>query len=359
MKRAFFLTAVLLLSSLMSSGLKASADDEGPLLYLGGHIYGGGIEIHSSKIEHFRGVRPVGAGIDLSWKFVSENAYALCQCYPSLGVSINYWDFGHASLGHALSSLFLVEPVLFTPLDSEISLKSGLGVSYLSNPYDEDTNPQNVTYSTRFSFPLMIGLSYTQSLDEKWSLQLSGMFQHISNGGVKQPNLGINYLTAGIGVRRKLDNRSLPPPPNAEPFDPSEGLRRVKISLISGLKEPEGAKNKSLVASLSGEYARQFGRINAWSAGGMFEHDKSRGGTGISDLSRMSLMAGHTFLLGRFSFAQKGGVYLWSGHATKAPWFQYYTLDFSATENLGIGVGLKAHGKVAEFLSVRFLVFWD
>ncbi|MFW6043032.1 MAG: acyloxyacyl hydrolase [Marinilabiliaceae bacterium] len=358
MKRAVFLTAVLLLSSLVSE-LQASGDDDGPLLYLGGHIYGGEIEIHSSKIEHFRGVRPVGAGIDLSWKFVSENAYALCQCYPSLGVSINYWDFGHASLGHALSSLFYVEPVLFSPFDSEISLKSGLGVSYLSHPYDEETNPQNVTYSTRFSFPLMIGLSYTQPLDEKWSLQLSGMFQHISNGSVKQPNLGINYVTAGIGVRRKLDNRSLPPPPDAEPFDPSEGLRRVKISLISGLKEPEGAKNKSLVASLSGEYARQFGRINAWSAGGMFEHDKSRRGTGISDLSRMSLMAGHTFLLGRFSFAQKAGVYLWSGHATKAPWFQYYTLDFSATENLGIGVGLKAHGKVAEFLSMRLLFFWD
>ncbi|MGM0375778.1 MAG: acyloxyacyl hydrolase [Bacteroidota bacterium] len=354
MKRVVILIAVLFTTSLVPE-LKASGDEDGPLLYLGGHIYGGQIEIHSSKIEHFRGIRPVGAGVDLSWKFVSENAYALCQCFPSLGVSLNYWDFGHSSLGHALSSLFYVEPVLFSPFDSEISLKSGLGVSYLSNPYDEETNPQNVTYSTRFSFPLMVGVSFSHPLNEKWSLRLSGMFQHISNGSVKQPNLGINYMTAGIGLRRKLDRRSLPSPPDTEPFDPSEGLRMMKLSFIGGLKEPEGAKDKNMVASLTGEYIRQFGRINAWTAGGMFEHDNSRKGDGIADRSRVSLMSGHAFLLGRFSFAQKAGVYLWHGHPTKAPWFQYYTLDFSATENLGFGVGLKAHGKVAEFLGIRLL----
>lgn len=354
MKRLAFLIAVLLAPTLNFS-LHASGDEDGPLLYLGGDIYVGEIEIHSSKIEHFRGVRPFGTGVDLSWKFISEKAYALCQCFPSLGVSVNYWDFGHSSLGHAISTLFYVEPVLFSPFGSEISLKSGLGVSYLSSPYDEETNPENVTYSTRFAFPLMIGLSFAYPLDDKWSVRMSGMFQHISNGSVKQPNLGINYMTAGIGVRRKLSSRSLPSPPDTEPFDPSKGQRMVKLALVSGLKEPEETKTQKTVASLTGEYIRQFGRINAWSAGGMFEYDRSRVGSGITDRSRVSLMGGHAFLLGRFSFAQKAGVYLWSGHLTKAPWFQYYTLDFSATENLGIGFGLKAHGKVAEFLGIRLL----
>ena len=336
--------------------LRADSGEDGPLLYLGGHFYGGRIEIHSSRIEYFGGVSPVGGGLDLSWKFVSEQAYSLCQCYPSLGASLTYWDFGHHSLGNALSGMFYVEPVLFSPFDTDISLRAGLGMSYMDHPYDAETNPLNITYSTHFAFPLMVGVSFSHSLGDKWNVRLSGEFQHISNGGTHQPNLGINYLTAGLGIQRKLTRRKLPDPPAPSPFDPAEGLRRVEWSLISGLKEPEGEESQDGVFSFSGEYLHQFGRINAWSAGFMVENDNSREGSSQIDHSRMSVMGGHAFLLGRFTFAQKAGLYLWSGHPTKAPWFQYYTLDFSVSQRLGIGVGLKAHGKVAEFLGVRLLL---
>lgn len=337
--------------------LRASAtgDENGPLLYLSGHYYGGAIEVHSSKMEHFRGVRPVGAGVDLSWRFVSEKAYSLLQCYPYMGASLNYWDFGHSSLGHGLSALYYVEPVLFSPLNTDISIKAGLGVSYLDHPYDEETNPQNLTYSTYFSFPLMIGVSLTHPLNETWALRFSGMFQHISNGSISQPNLGINYTTAGIGIQRKLDARPIPAPPELAPFDSEKGIRRVELSFISGLKEPPEDQGKNMVMSLSGEYLHQFGRINAWTLGGMFEADNSRPGNSFEDRSRVSLMAGHTLLLGRFSFGQKAGIYLWRGHPMPDFWYQYYTLDFAATNDLGVGVGLKAHGKVAELLSVRLL----
>jgi hypothetical protein len=99
----------------------------------------------------------------------------------------------------------------------------------------------------------------------------------------------------------------------------------------------------------------QIWRINAFTAGGMLELDNSRIGLSMHDKSRASFMAGHTFLLGRFAFAQKGGIYVWSGHSTQSPFFQYYTLDFGVNDGFGIGFGLKAHGKVAEFVGIRLL----
>lgn len=333
-----------------------SQEERSPFRYISATAYWGSLEIHSQKIEHFRGARPFGVDIDWSWRFVSEKAYALCQCYPSMGLTLNYRDFGNRSLGKGVSALFYVEPQLFTTPIVNLSLRAGLGLSYLSNPYDEETNPLNLTYSTRFAFPLMIGVVANRPLGNGWALNVLGTFQHISNGGTSQPNLGINYGALGVGIQKKLDKRPLPPPLSLEPFDPRAGIRDFQTGMVTGFKEPEDGDGSHLVLSLFGEYVRQFARINAWSAGVMAELDGSRQTSAGFNRSRYSATAGHRFLLGRFSFGQTAGLYLWSGHATKAPWYQYYTLDFKATGVLGFGVGLKAHGKVAEFLGVRVFI---
>lgn len=347
-----FVTGFLCFASIMWG---QTSENRTPLKYLSGYVYGGQIEIHSSKINHFRGVQPFGAGVDLSWKFVSERAYSLCSCYPSVGLSVNYWNFGHESLGNAVSTLFYVEPVLFSPFEVDLSLKAGMGASYLDHPYDEDSNPRNLAYSTHFAFPLMIGLSADVPINNNWSFRLSGIFQHISNGGTNQPNLGINYTTLGVGLRKKLDARRLPPPIKPDPFDPEDGEKGLFLTLSSGLKEPEGSESKTSLLAVSAEYLSQFARINAWSVGLQGEYDNSRPEPGFSNKSRLSITAGHNFLLGRFTFAQKAGVYVWQSQSTHAPWYQYYTLDFDLTGRFGFGVGLKAHGKVAEYLGVRLI----
>jgi hypothetical protein len=182
------------------------------------------------------------------------------------------------------------------------------------------------------------------------------MSQHISNGGINQPNLGINYTTLGIGVTRKLDAQALPPSQSIEAFDASAGKKGISLTLISGLKEPEGSERKASVLGVSAEYHFQFARINGWSAGFVGAWDNIRTGASLSERSRLSAIAGHHFLLGRFDFGQSAGFYLLQGHAPHSPWFQYYTLDFALNSFLGVGVGLKAHGKVAEFSGIRVLI---
>jgi len=351
---SIFLTIVGIFLSIVVKAQEKVAN--APIRYLNTWVYGGKVVVHSSKIEHFRGVSPRGIGIDYEWKYVSEKAYSLCHCYPSIGASLNFWDFGDASLGRALSGLFYVEPVLFSPFNIDISFKGGLGISYLSNPFDETNNPENLTYSTHFSFPLLAGLSFRYQVGERMALRMSGTFQHISNGGINQPNLGINYTALGVGVQWKLDSRSLPSQIEIQPFDRSGGEKKWYFNIIAGLKEPEGSEDKALVLSAASEYMSQFARINAWTAGVMAEFDNSRDYSDLGSKSRLSFMVGHTFLLGRFAFGQKAGIYVWSGHATHAPWYQYYTLDFEVSEKIAIGTGLKAHGKVAEFLGMRFLL---
>ncbi len=342
-----------------TSGMLVSATGqtkEKPHHYLSGHIYGGQFQVLSQKTEHFRGANPFGVGIDYVWKFVSQEAYSLCRCYPSLGSSLNYWYFGHDAMGNGISALFYLAPVLFSPGSASVSLKAGLGFTYLDNPYHEKSNPQNVTYSTAFSFPLMAGLSLLYPVNKFWGLRMSGMYQHISNGGVHKPNLGIDYITVGFGVQRKLDDRALPEPDAPLPFSPQSAERQVSGSFVSGFKETDDRNGEAFVHSLSGEYLHQFARIHAWSAGGIWEIDNSHSGNLFNEQSRVSLLTGHSFLLGRFAFAQKAGIYLWSGHPLEEKWFQYYSLDFEMVPGIiNVGVGLKAHEKVAEYLSLRLI----
>ncbi|WP_291862152.1 acyloxyacyl hydrolase [Marinilabilia sp.] len=346
---------VFLFLSLVSYG--QATEERNSVRFMTGYVQGGKLQIHSSKIDHFRGVQPYGAGLDFSWKFVSSNAYALCRCYPSMGISLNYWNFGAAALGNGVSALFYVEPVLFSFFGTDVAIRSGLGVTYLDNPHDELRNPDNIVYSTSIAFPLMAGISLDYPVSEKWSLRLVANFQHISNGGTNQPNLGLNYTTLGMGVARKLDLQDLPPPPEIDSYDASKNEKGIALRFIAGLKEPEESESKAAVLGLTAEYYSQFARINGWSAGMMGEWDSSRAGSSLTHNGRLSAIAGHHFLLGRFDFGQTAGLYLMRGHSTHSLWFQYYTLDFGLNQLIHVGVGLKAHGKVAEFLGVRLSVF--
>jgi hypothetical protein len=53
---------------------------------------------------------------------------------------------------------------------------------------------------------LSAGINYRFS--DKFNIRLSGSFNHISNGGVKYPNLRINFSALGLG----LDYRFNPMP---------------------------------------------------------------------------------------------------------------------------------------------------
>ena len=65
-------------------------------------------------------------------------------------------------------------------------LEGGIGVHLLSKLYDNDDN----YLSTRFQFGDHLGGGYV--LGNGWDMGLK--FQHFSNGGIKTPNSGVDFL---------------------------------------------------------------------------------------------------------------------------------------------------------------------
>ncbi|MDF3036717.1 MAG: lipid 3-O-deacylase family protein [Paucimonas sp.] len=107
------------------------------------------------------------------------------------------WRVGrHLSQPHLTQYLnaFGVTPVFRFDLKEPDGLyaEGGLGVRYLSSLYDGNDRQ----LSTRFQFGSLAGVGYL------WhSLDLKLQVEHVSNGGIRKPNHGVNFLTLSAGLR--------------------------------------------------------------------------------------------------------------------------------------------------------------
>lgn len=71
--------------------------------------------------------------------------------------------------------------------------EAGIGLHYLSDIYDNGGD----SLSTRFQFGDHLGIGYVF----RNGLDLTVKFQHFSNGGMKDPNVGANFVVVKAGFR--------------------------------------------------------------------------------------------------------------------------------------------------------------
>ncbi|MBE0638362.1 MAG: acyloxyacyl hydrolase [Bacteroidales bacterium] len=321
----------------------------------------GFIIIHSKDIVPVKNSYPFGLSLEMSWHLNSKKAFEQCLCFPRIGISSTLWDYDNTDiLGRGINSIFFIEPFYGINNKVSFSFRAGAGLAYANKPYDEITNPQNLSYSTRFSFALLVAANMNFRLSKKMMLSISANYNHISNGGMKQPNKGINYPTAGIGVDYYLRKPSFEKFPRTDWRQQSRKRDRFLISAFGTTRDVEidGEEKTYPAGGFNLRFSRQVSRVNAvggglevmadWSIKAKVEE------TGQStDYFLAGLLLGNDFLLGQFLFGQQFGVYVYHPHVNNADFFQRYFLDYFFTKNISGGIGLKAHGHVADFLDFR------
>jgi len=199
------------------------------------------------------------------------------------------------------------------------------------------------------------GVSYRP--EAHWSASLSALYNHSSNGGIQEPNKGLNYPTLALGVEYSLKPRvfksktelnTSPPPPK----------RLWTLEAFAAGKAIDETRVTYAVYGLEASYLYQFSRVSAWDAGiellrnAAYEQVLDNAGT-PSNHFEASLLAGHAFVMGKFTFSQQAGVYLYRDYAPTPDWFQRYGVNYYFWKNLSLGANIRVHGHVAEFLDVR------
>jgi len=336
---------------------------EEDLFSVGVGVQHGFIFPHSQAVQNTKGARPTGVEAILSWQSNDAPIWELCNCFPRKGLLLAYYNFDKAILGKGGMAAYFLEPTYRITNTAFFSFKGAAGLSYLTNPFDSIGNPANQSYSTTISAYLLVGVGAWFRLSDHWWLNPAVNYQHISNGGIKQPNKGINWPTAGIALSYQ---------PKFRPYYTGAYLKekfwkayspRWDIGAFGTARRGYDESQNRILSPLLGlslQVAKQVGQISAVSMGAEVYHDeelrhKLRQDSVTASSVKAGIMAGHEFILGKFLFSQRLGYYVLNQTPNSDKLFHRWGLLYRINQHVGAGLTLLAHRQVAEFIDIRIL----
>ncbi|MDP1727418.1 MAG: acyloxyacyl hydrolase [Bacteroidota bacterium] len=317
--------------------------------------------LHSQDIAPIGQAYPWGLQAEFNWHLVGEKTWQQCNCYPRTGLIVSWFNFDNPKvLGHGFSGVYYIEPFFTFDKKVNISLRGAAGFSYLTRPYDSLTNPLNYSYSMPLGGFLMIHLALNYRLNKRTNVSFSANINHVSNGGIREPNKGINFPSASIGVDYSLQDARFKKRERSR-FIPKAGHKYHKefIAFVSSKVIMHGEKKRHLIYGMGFSFSREVGKLNALNAGAEWKQDfalkeklRREGVTGMSNY-RAGILLGHEFLMGRFSLSQQIGIYIYDPSHYNDMVYQRYGLNYRLGKLLLIGINVKAHRQVADFLDFR------
>lgn len=352
-----------------------SQSEENPqaLFMLGARYHRGFIIQHTEKLkEEITQSNPWCIEMDVNWHLRKRNVWEYCYCYPRTGFSVMYTNFDLPEvLGSAVSVYSFIEPYIRADKKLSFSFRFGLGPAFLTKVYDENSNPDNLFFSSHLSFVALLNFAGNYRLTDQLFFRLAGNFNHISNAGYSEPNLGMNFPSVNLGFdyyfgKRQFYHREKVHEPESKPaknrFDFTMALAaKPTTSGIHAKRYP--------VYGLGIIYSRVTGRIMALAAGmewvndlSIREHIREINMTDPSgnypDHNRIGTLAGIEWLFGRFIFYQQLGYYIYSPVKANNIFYQRYGLNFKINNYFFVGVNIKAHGQDADFMDIRTGFSW-
>lgn len=325
-------------------------------------MYGhyGFILVHSKDVENTSGSRPIGFSVEYSKLKFDSISYNYARCYPKTGFGLIYFNFDNRVLGHSINTNYYLEPSFAITNRTIFAPRGSVGLSFLTNPYHPVKNPNNNSYSLPISVFLQVGLTLNHQFKKRIGFNISANYLHISNGGIKDPNKGINWMTTSVGIKYQLNNQ------NFKKQNYRSEVKRKRINLFEfGLYSSskivsKGEKKRYFVPGVFVGYHKQLNNLHRIGAVADFHLDYSLAEkqTRINEPLQFhfaSMALDHTFLMGRFTFWQQAGCYLHKPDERFIRWYHRWGLNYQITKKIAIGGSVKAHLHVAHFADLRLI----
>jgi hypothetical protein len=329
-------------------------------VFFGVQSYYGKIFPHSSSVRTFSSYNPYGFQLEVSRTRFTNSSWRTCNCYSQNGVALHYINFNKPGiLGSSVSAIIFAEPQL-TFGKTELRFRAGIGLSYLTRVYHEERNPENIFFSNPVSGLMLVQLNARYWFHDRWTLLAGGAYQHISNGGSRQPNLGINFGTLSLGTQYVIN------PYRARPRS-KQNLINNTFHYYAGFfgnsrSIPHHVGGRKMVIGFQAGFYKPFARMHAWGSAveivrdGSIKQQSAQGAEHLGHYVYAGLLR-HHFLFGRFDLSQAVGFYL-REYPSSHRVFQRYAMDYRVIQNLRIGFSLKAHLQVAEQMDIRALLIF-
>lgn len=346
--------------SLLAQHFFAQVSGWGDLFFEAGMHYG--YTLAPEEIKSLQLRQPYGFEVNIASMNTSYERWKIFRAYNITGIHAAYFNFRSPEiLGSSYLITAFTEPVIQSWRSSVLSVRAGGGFSYQTKIYHPLTDSLNKLVSTRLSFVFSLSAKYKYMLNNDAILTVSGNFNHISNGAIRIPNMGLNFPTVSIGL--EYFPHGYPALDQDYTYIEEPGLSGsfIQFQAVGGFRyindKPAGIYNFNI------RYVRQ---LNAWYAlhagaelllnGALKETIKIENGK--ADFKRYAMTFGFDFLPGRFVVTQYLGVYLYTPWKPKDPVYQRFELTYRIFPNIRTGISLKTYIGEVDFvgLTISYLL---
>jgi hypothetical protein len=133
--------------------------------------------------------------------FLDKDFEALYN-FPELGILAQYQTLGNKTVNGVEFSLVPFTRIhFFEGKRSQFMTQFGFGLSYVSRSYDPLKNPLNVAIGSKLNAHFQTKVLGDFVLSRQFNLLFGLSFDHLSNANLSEPNLGINTLSAFVGLQ--------------------------------------------------------------------------------------------------------------------------------------------------------------
>lgn len=156
------------------------------------------------EYKHFNFIvnKPIQSGeISLIKKNKDQNYWAKLYNYPETGLTLQFTSLGNKRvLGHELGLFPYVQFPFVRKNNFLLYNQFGIGIGYVTKKFDLETNYEDISIGSHINVHFNFKLGLKWKLYEKIWLNSGVSFTHFSNANMAEPNLGINLLTAFVGL---------------------------------------------------------------------------------------------------------------------------------------------------------------
>ena len=289
-----------------------------------------------------------------------EKAWQSFYRNPLYGVSYMMFDMGSPTYLGKSHSVYPFIQFYLTNVDRAVSLnmRFGAGIAYMEKIFDRFDNYKNMAISTHFNAALCLRME--GKLRVAAPLYLSGgwAFTHMSNGTIKKPNAGLNFVTAYAGASYAFGKEKTVVRTDTA-RDEIDRTWHYTVYLSGGVKTYSIFDNKKYAASgLSLEASRSHLAFTRFS--GILEifYDASDYASLVRNevearkiqTVKPGLAAGYSFLFGELSAHVHVGRYIYAKSHNNGLMYQRLALRYLVTNRLNVHLGLKTHLGQADYV---------
>ncbi|MEP0713238.1 acyloxyacyl hydrolase [Algoriphagus sp.] len=302
------------------------------------------------------------AGVDVrfGWRSNQNTYYNYINRFPSYGLgftsALNYYS----EIGRPMGIYAFGEfPFGKINVDRKwnFSYYSQVGIGFNMNPYDAETNPLNRFVSTAINAHIHFGIKAAYRLTNSLEVFSSIGTKHYSNGSIKKPNAGVNFVPIALGLRLNLDNQPFNPGSKPE-FPPLEKRGFWNIAAYTGLKSYEigekayfrGGVGVNYLWEISYKYRGGIG-IDWFYGAGAHERFPDEN-ISFTDVNSFAVVGSWEWKLTEKLYMPIAfGVYLSKADLNQeiAGFYERIGVRYRLTDHVFAGVQIKAHEAKADF----------